>query len=239
AGLSAAAIQLAERPVVAPLAKLVERRRWGLLRQLRLPPWLEAALACALLDYTLYVWHVLTHRVPWLWRLHRVHHLDLDLGASTAVRFHFAEMLASVPWRTAQVLALGVSPPALSLWQTLTLVEILFHHANVELPVGVERRLCRLVVTPRMHGIHHSDVYDEVNSNWSSGLTLWDWLHGTLRLTVPQREITVGVPGYRARGEVTLPKVRALPFVRPRPDGYTPDRLSRPPAPAPATRLLA
>ncbi len=217
AALSAAAINLAEKPITEPLATLVERRRWGLLKRWNLPAWLEVPLAVGLLDYTLYLWHVLVHKVPFLWRFHRVHHVDLDLDASTAVRFHFAEMMLSVPWRAAQVLLLGVSPRALSTWQTLTLVEILFHHSNLALPVEVERWLSKLIVTPRIHGIHHSIVHEETDSNWSSGLTLWDWLHGTLRLNVPQQEITIGVPAYRDPDEVSLPQLLAMPFMEQRP----------------------
>jgi sterol desaturase/sphingolipid hydroxylase (fatty acid hydroxylase superfamily) len=197
---------------VQPLALRVEQRRWGLLKQVRLPWWLEVPAAMALLDYTLYLWHVLTHRVPWLWRFHQPHHVDLDLTASTALRFHFGEMLISVGWRAGQVAAIGASPLALSLWQTLLLLEIMFHHANVQLPLRTERWLCRFVVTPRMHGIHHSIVPEEMDSNWSSGLTIWDRLHGTLRLDVPQDEITVGVPAYLDPVDVTLPKVVAMPF---------------------------
>src|SRR4029079_14575712 len=130
--------------------------------------WLEVLLAVVLLDYTLYVWHVLTHQVPWLWRVHRVHHADLDLSASTALRFHFAEMIASVPWRLAQIVAIGASPLTLAVWQIVTLLAILFHHANVAVPVAVERWLCHLIVTPRMHGIHHSIIRDEADANWST-----------------------------------------------------------------------
>jgi sterol desaturase/sphingolipid hydroxylase (fatty acid hydroxylase superfamily) len=240
AGLSAAAIQIAERPVTGPLTELVERRRWGLLKRLSLPVWLEVPLAVALLDYTLYVWHVLVHEVPFLWRFHQPHHVDLDMDASTALRFHFAEMVVSVPWRAAQILVIGVSPYSLSVWQTDTLVEILFHHSNVELPVEIERWLCRLIVTPRMHGIHHSIVPEEQNANWSSGLTLWDWLHGTLRLNVPQEEIVGGVLAYRKPEEVTLPHVPAMPFEEQRdtwrlPGDGTPHR---PSVPVPPGRLL-
>jgi sterol desaturase/sphingolipid hydroxylase (fatty acid hydroxylase superfamily) len=217
AGLAAATIRAFETPIVRPLAELVERRRWGLLKQLPLPHWAEFPLALALMDYTLYLWHVLTHKVPFLWRFHLVHHVDLDLDVTTAVRFHFGEMALSVPSRAAQVLLIGVSPRALETWQTLTLLEVMFHHSDVELPPRVERALCRLVVTPRMHGIHHSTVEAETNSNWSSGLTVWDWLHGTLRLDVPQDAITIGVPAYRNPGELTLPKILAMPFGEERP----------------------
>jgi sterol desaturase/sphingolipid hydroxylase (fatty acid hydroxylase superfamily) len=212
AALSAAVIQRAEKPITQPLTALVERWRWGLLKRSALPEWLHVPLAVALLDYTLYLWHILVHQIPFLWRFHQPHHVDLDLDASTALRFHFAEMVVSVPWRAAQVVVIGVSPLALSIWQTATLMEILFHHSNVGLPVAVERWLCRLIVTPRMHGIHHSIVPEETGSNWSSGLTLWDWLHGTLRLDVPQDAITIGVPAYRFPEEVTLGKVLAMPF---------------------------
>ena len=197
AALGAIAVQLVETPIVGRVAAAVERRRWGVLKRLRLPAWLEVCGAVLLMDYTLYVWHVLTHRVPGLWRFHAVHHIDLDLDASTAVRFHFGELALSTPWRVAQVVLIGTSPLALSIWQTGLLMSILFHHSNVELPLAVERRLSRVFVTPRMHGIHHSIVHDEADSNWSSGLTLWDWMHGTLKLNVPQLEITIGVPAFR------------------------------------------
>src|SRR2546425_12475886 len=196
AGIGAVALQLTERPVALELAALIERQDLGLLKFLRLPLWLETVLAVVLLDYTLYVWHVLTHKVPFLWRFHVTHHVDLDLDASTALRFHFAEIVISVGWRLGQVLLIGVSPLALSAWQTATLVSVMFHHANVRPPIAAERRLNRFVVTPRMHGIHHSIVREETDSNWSSGLTVWDRLHGTLRLDVPQADVTIVVPAY-------------------------------------------
>ncbi|MCA1555980.1 MAG: sterol desaturase family protein, partial [Acidobacteria bacterium] len=212
AALGAAVLQIAERPIIQPLTRLVERRGWGLLRRVRLPAWLEVSLAVILLDYTLYVWHVATHRVPLLWRFHVAHHVDLDLDASTALRFHFGELALSVPWRAAQVALIGVTPPVLSVWQTLLLLSIIFHHSNVRLPIKTERWLNCLIVTPRMHGIHHSIMREETNSNWSSGLTVWDWLHGTLRLNVPQDAITIGVPAYRDPGEVGLAKILKMPF---------------------------
>ncbi|HEY0378360.1 MAG TPA: sterol desaturase family protein [Pyrinomonadaceae bacterium] len=212
AAVSAVALQLTERPLADRLTALVERRRWGLLKLVRLPAWLEVALAVVLMDYTLYLWHVLTHRVPFLWRFHVAHHVDLDLDASTALRFHFAELVLSVPFRGAQILVIGVAPLSLSVWQNFLFLSIMFHHSNVRLPIEVERKLNRLIITPRMHGIHHSIVKEETNSNWSSGLTVWDWIHGTLRLNVPQGEITIGVPAYREPEEVELLKVLAMPF---------------------------
>ncbi len=230
AALSAATLQVLEKPVVDPLSRLVERRRWGVLKQANLPPWLESALAVLLMDYTLYLWHILTHRSRLLWRLHQVHHVDLDMDATTALRFHFAEMAVSVPYRAAQVVLLGVAPRPLSLWQTLLFVSIIFHHSNLGLPLWLERRLVRFIVTPRMHGIHHSIIEEETSSNWSSGLTIWDRLHGTLRLDIRQDEITVGVPAYRDPHEVTLPRLVEMPFVEQRPawlllDGSKPRRV--------------
>lgn len=230
AAVSAAALRVTEKPVADALTALVERRRWGLLKLLGLPAWLEVTLAVVLLDYTLYLWHVLTHRVPALWRFHLVHHIDLDLDASTALRFHFAELVLSVPWRAAQILLIGVSPRALSAWQNFLFLSILFHHSNLRLPLEVERRLNAVVVTPRMHGIHHSVVREEANSNWSSGLTVWDRLHGTLKLDVPQAEVTVGVPAYRDPEEVGLSEILGLPFGEERPtwqlpSGGTPERV--------------
>jgi sterol desaturase/sphingolipid hydroxylase (fatty acid hydroxylase superfamily) len=222
AAVSAAALRVTEKPAADALTALVERRRWGLLKLWRLPAWLEVALAVVLLDYTLYLWHVLAHRAPFLWRFHVVHHVDLDLDASTALRFHFAELVLSVPWRAAQILLIGVSPLALSVWQTFLFLSIMFHHSNVELPVGLERRLNRLFVTPRMHGIHHSVVQEETNSNWSSGLTVWDWLHGTLRLDVPQDDIRIGVPAYRDPVEVGLSNILKMPFGQERPTWQLP-----------------
>src|SRR5437899_1397734 len=110
AGLSAVAVVLAERPLVMPLAVWVEKQNLGLLRLFGFPLWLELAAALVLMDYTFYVWHVLMHRIPLLWRFHLVHHVDLDLDASTALRFHFTEMLASIPWRACQVVLIGLTP---------------------------------------------------------------------------------------------------------------------------------
>ncbi len=217
--LSAVTLSLVEKPVVEPLAETVQRRRRGLVKRLGLPPWAEDLLAVALMDYTLFLWHILTHRVPLLWRFHVVHHADLDLTASTALRFHAGELALSVPWRAAQVALIGTSPRALSVWQTATLLSILFQHSNLRLPLAAERILVRLIVTPRMHGIHHSTVPEETASNWSSGLTVWDVLHGTLRLDVPQEAVEIGVPAYRDPRQVALKRLLVLPF-RPQPDAW-------------------
>jgi sterol desaturase/sphingolipid hydroxylase (fatty acid hydroxylase superfamily) len=223
AGIAGAAVQLAEAPVAARLSRWVERRRFGLLKWLRLPAWIEAPLAVLALDYTLYFWHVLTHLNPLLWRFHQPHHVDLDMDASTALRFHFGEIGLSVGWRAAQIVVIGVSPLAFSIWQTGLFVCIVFHHSNVRLAPETERRLSRWLVTPRMHEIHHSNIEDEADSNWSSGLSIWDRLHGTQRLDVPRERITIGVPAYSDPGDVTVGRTLEMPFVEQRASWRAPD----------------
>jgi sterol desaturase/sphingolipid hydroxylase (fatty acid hydroxylase superfamily) len=198
--------------LLAPVARAVEQHRLGLLPVLGLPPWASAAAAVLLLDYTLWHWHRWNHRVRWLWRFHNVHHVDRDLDASTALRFHFGEMALSVPYRAGQVALIGADALAVSLWTGLLFVSILFHHANLRLPERVERVLVRAVVTPRMHGIHHSERRGEVHTNFASLFTLWDALHRTLLLDVPQETVVIGVPGYRDRRLLAVPSLLALPF---------------------------
>jgi sterol desaturase/sphingolipid hydroxylase (fatty acid hydroxylase superfamily) len=231
--LAGVALQFADKPVTSALMNFVERRDWGLFRRLRLPILVEIAAAGAVLDYSMYLWHVLLHRVPLLWRFHIVHHCDLDLDISTALRFHFGELLFSIPLRAVQIAVVGPSRFTFTLWQTCFGLAVFFHHSEVTLPLEWERYIVRAIVTPRMHGIHHSIVQSETDSNWSSGLTIWDRLHGTLRLNVPQQAITVGVPAFRKPEQVTVPVLVTLPFQHQLqgwelPDGSTPERQSRP-----------
>ena len=216
AAVAGAAVQYAEMPLVRPLAIWVETRGFGLVKFWGLPLWLEVPLAILALDYTLYLWHTLTHRVPLLWRFHQPHHADRDMDASTAVRFHFGEVALSAGWRAAQIVLIGVTPLSYSVWQTGLILSILFHHSNVRLSDRTDRLLGWVLVTPRMHEIHHSNVHEEADSNWSSGLSLWDRLHGTLRLDVPTERITIGVPAYSQAEDVVLPKVLEMPFTEQR-----------------------
>ena len=209
---------LLQLPLLLPLARWVAERRIGLLHLVELPPALQVVLAVALLDYTLWIWHRASHRVPFLWRFHLVHHVDRDLDTSTALRFHFGEHVLSVGYRAAQVILIGASPSAVWVWQLLLFASILFHHANVDLSPRLDRLLVRLIVTPRMHGIHHSDYLDETNSNWSSMFTIWDVLHRTLRLDVEQRDVVIGVPAYQNPRDVTIGAILLLPFRRQRKD---------------------
>ena len=217
-GVALAVMTLVQAPLLQPVASWIARERVGLLHAVDWPRWVETLLAIILLDYTLWWWHRANHRVPFFWRFHLVHHVDRDLDTSTALRFHFGELALSVPVRAAQMIAIGVEPHALWLWQTILFGSILFHHANVRLPLRFERVLALAIVTPRMHGIHHSERVDETNSNWSSLLSVWDFLHRTFRLDVPDERVVIGVPAYRDEREVTLGKILAMPFRPQRPD---------------------
>lgn len=205
-------MQAADMPLALALAEVARQRNWGLLRALPLPAALRMFAGILLLDYTLYWWHFLTHRVPILWRFHQVHHLDREMDVTTGLRFHFGEITISIAFRALQILVIGPTPPIVAVWQVFLFLCVLFHHSNVRLPLWLERSLAKIVVTPRMHGIHHSIAAAEVNSNWSSGLTVWDWLHATLRTEPPQDALTLGVPGFPGLGETSALEALKLPF---------------------------
>lgn len=227
--ISMAVVALIEGPLTRPLAKRAERQRDGLVQRLPLPASIRDAAAVVLMDYTIYLWHVATHRIPLLWRFHLVHHIDMDLDTTTALRFHGIDMAISAPFRAAQVALIGVSPRALQIWQGWFFLAILFHHSNLEVPERVERMLSRVITTPRMHGIHHSAVQDQTDSNWSSGLAIWDHLHHSFRVDVVQQAIAIGVPAYRdPAGQGVLASL-ALPFARQR-DAWSAPPLRKPTA---------
>jgi len=204
-------MQALETPIAFKLSEFAQSKRWGLLPRSHLPSAIDTVLGVLLLDYTLYWWHFLTHRVPGLWRFHQVHHLDQEMDATTALRFHFGEIAISVLFRAAQIVVIGPTPTTVAVWQVFLFLCILFHHSNVRLPVVFERRLARIVVTPRLHGIHHSIAPEEVNSNWSSGLSIWDLLHATLRTEVPQQTLRLGVRGFLDEKD-TVAQALTLPF---------------------------
>jgi sterol desaturase/sphingolipid hydroxylase (fatty acid hydroxylase superfamily) len=210
--LGAVTTAASEIPIIAPVQRLAERRRLGLLRRFPLPAPLRLVVGFLLLDYTLYIWHWLNHRVPVLWRFHAVHHIDLDLDSTTGLRFHFGELTLAAGFRAVQILLLGVDNVTLRVFQQVLLLSVIFQHSNLELPDGVERGLLPVWVTPRMHGVHHSTRVAETNTNFSSLLSCWDRLHGTLKLDVPQSAITIGVSGFLEPSDVTLEESLALPF---------------------------
>jgi sterol desaturase/sphingolipid hydroxylase (fatty acid hydroxylase superfamily) len=224
AGVGFATVELLQFPILVPISRWTMARGIGLLNQLETRGWIRVVVALLLLDYTLWFWHWMNHRVPFFWRFHSVHHVDRDLDVSTGVRFHFGELGLSVGFRALQITAIGAEPVSVAIWQMLLFLSVLFHHSNTRLPLALERVLVRIVVTPRMHGIHHSDCENETNTNWSSLLSAWDYLHGTIRLDVSQPSITIGVPAFDDPKKVTLGKILVMPFRRwkeywRRPDG--------------------
>ena len=210
--MCATVIATIETPATQAIARTNAARRRGLAGLLPAP--LGAIAAFAAMDYGFYLWHVATHRVPLLWRFHRVHHVDPDMDMSTAIRFHFVDMIVSLPWRLVQVRLSGITPAALDVWQRFFSLSILFHHSNWALPQGWDERLSWLLTTPRMHGIHHSVVRAERDSNWSSGVSVWDRLHGTFRRLPPPGAITIGVDDAHATDDIAIRPALAAPFVR-------------------------
>ncbi|TIX51103.1 sterol desaturase family protein [Alteraurantiacibacter aquimixticola] len=198
-----AMIMVSEAPATQAIARRNESEQRGL--QHALGGGIIGKLAAFLaMDYGFYLWHIATHKVPFLWRFHRVHHVDPDMDMSTAVRFHFLDMLISLPWRLVQVRVSGVDPKMLKAWQGFFVLSVLFHHSNTRLPKGLDEKLSRVITTPKMHGIHHSQDLSEMDSNWSSGIAIWDHLHGTYRDDVAQEDIAIGVDDALAERDVEL-----------------------------------
>ena len=215
-------------PIVYRISQHAIHQKWGVLHALDLPAPLNLILALLALDYTLYIWHRMNHSLPFLWRFHNAHHTDLDLDVSTASRFHFGELILSTAFRSAQIVILGIDPFTLVFFETVVTMAAQFYHSNIKLPLDFERVLNYFLVTPRMHGIHHSIVLGETNSNYSTIFSFWDRLHHSVQLNVPQIEITIGVPAYRSKTEVGFIQTLLSPFRRQRPwqlpDGTVPQR---------------
>lgn len=209
-----AVVQTIEAPLTAALAARGERTGTGLVRLLPQP--LRDLAAFLLLDWSMYLWHRATHRVPLLWRLHRVHHLDRDLDMSTALRFHMLDMLVSQGLRVAQLRLIGPSPAAWRAWSGFFGAAVLFHHSNLALSPQLERRLRLVLVTPAMHDIHHNAERDRTDSNWSSGLSLWDRLHGSWRGDL-DLAVAIGIPAY-GPADARLETSMRMPFLPPRDD---------------------
>lgn len=185
---------------------------FGLVHLTALPAWAEFALSFLLMDLAFYYWHLANHRVPFFWRFHNVHHIDPDLDVSTAFRFHFGEITLSSVFSVVQVSFIGISPWAFAIYQIVFQAEVLFHHSNLRLPIVFERLLSKIIVTPRMHGIHHSQVQRENNSNFGTVFTWWDRVHRTLGLNIPQDEVTVGIPGYARPEDNRVINALLMPF---------------------------
>jgi sterol desaturase/sphingolipid hydroxylase (fatty acid hydroxylase superfamily) len=226
-----AIVRLAMLPIPMAVAIWARDQQIGLLNCLALPRWAAVLATFLLMDYAYWWWHWANHMIPFFWRFHNVHHTDLDMDVSTAARFHFGEMFFSVVFLSLAVVVFGTAPILLLVFFITFEAATLFHHSNWRLQLRVEHLLNHVIVTPRMHGIHHSIVERETNSNWGTIFCWWDKLHRTLRRDVPQDEITIGVAAYRDEKELTLGQLLVLPFRKQRPwqlpDGVRPERTPR------------
>jgi sterol desaturase/sphingolipid hydroxylase (fatty acid hydroxylase superfamily) len=217
--------------IVAPVALALATRStsFGLLNVLPLPPTVKFILGFLAMDLTFYYWHRANHVFLIFWRFHNVHHIDPDMDVSTSLRFHFGEVLYSTGFRALQIYLLGISVLTYLVYEVAFQCATLFHHSNVRLPIKLERALNKIIVTPRMHGIHHSIVKHETNSNYSVIFRWWDLLHGTLRLNVKQADIVIGVPAYMDLQDNKFLNLLILPFRKQREywrlrDGKQPER---------------
>jgi sterol desaturase/sphingolipid hydroxylase (fatty acid hydroxylase superfamily) len=196
------------------LAILGEERGWGLLNNIALPAWLEIVLAVVVLDLVIYCQHVLFHAVPALWRLHRMHHADLEFDVTTGVRFHPIEILLSMVIKLGAVAALGAPALGVLAFEVLLNATSMFNHGNVRLPRGLDRVLRWIVVTPEMHRVHHSIERRETDSNFGFNLPWWDRLFGTYRAEPKAGHLgmTIGISEFREPRELRLDRMLLQPF---------------------------
>ena len=193
---------------------MAEARGWGFLNVLSVPAVLAFVVGVLLLDLVIYFQHVMFHAVPALWRLHRVHHADLDFDVTTGTRFHPFEILISTAIKCAAVAAIGVSPAAVLVFEVLLNATAMFNHANASLPRPLESVVRWLVVTPDMHRVHHSVLYDESSSNFGFNLPWWDRIFGTYRAEprLGHDALTIGVDAFRTQDDLSLDQLLIQPF---------------------------
>ncbi|SME97125.1 Sterol desaturase/sphingolipid hydroxylase, fatty acid hydroxylase superfamily [Tistlia consotensis] len=202
-------------PVAAVgLAALAGQRGWGLLNAVEVPAWLAFGLSLLALDLAIYLQHVLFHAVPALWRLHRMHHADLEFDVTTGLRFHPLEILLSMGIKLAVVAALGPPAAAVLVFEVLLNATAMFNHSNVRLPLALDRVLRLLVVTPDMHRVHHSIHPSETNSNFGFNLPWWDRLLGTYQAQPREghEAMTLGIEQFRTPGDLRLDRMLVQPL---------------------------
>ncbi|PXW66432.1 sterol desaturase/sphingolipid hydroxylase (fatty acid hydroxylase superfamily) [Loktanella sp. PT4BL] len=202
-------------PILAVgLAVLAEERGWGLFNNVDVPVWVAVVVSMLLLDLAIYLQHVMFHAVPGLWRLHRMHHADLDFDATTGLRFHPVEILISMGIKLAVVAALGPPAIAVLLFEVILNATALFNHANINLPRPVDRILRWIVVTPDMHRVHHSIDPRETNSNFGFNLPWWDRLLGTYVAQPVQghTEMVIGIEQFRTSRDLWLDRMLIQPL---------------------------
>lgn len=203
-------------PITAVAAALfTESRQWGVLALVDWPWWVEVVLAVLLFDLAIYLQHVMFHAVPLFWRLHKVHHADMDFDVTTGLRFHTIEILLSAVIKLAVVVLLGPPAMAVILFEVLLNATSMFNHSNVQLPTWLDRVVRCMVVTPDMHRVHHSVLHRETNSNFGFNLPWWDFLLGTYiaQPSAGHDKMDIGLPQYRDPARVErLPGMLLLPL---------------------------
>lgn len=202
-------------PIVAVgLALLAQERGWGLFNVFDAPAWLAFVVSVLVLDLAIYLQHVMFHAVPALWRLHRMHHADLEFDVSTGLRFHPVEILLSMGIKLAVVAALGPPAVAVLVFEVLLNATAMFNHSNIRIPAAIDRILRRVVVTPDMHRVHHSIHPNETNSNFGFNLPWWDRMLGTYRAQPREghETMTIGIEQFRARRDLWLDRMLIQPL---------------------------
>lgn len=202
-------------PVAAVgVAAIAAEGGWGLFNVLALPAWLAAVLGFLLLDFVIYAQHVMFHKVPQLWRLHRMHHADLDIDVSTGLRFHPIEILLSMLIKIAAVLVFGVPVLAVLVFEVVLNATAMFNHSNVVMPLWLDRVVRLFVVTPDMHPVHRSIIRLETDSNYGFNLPWWDRMFRTYRAQPREGHtgMTIGLPFFRDAGELRLDRLLTQPF---------------------------
>jgi len=212
--LNAALVRLALPVAATGFALLYEQHGWGPLNALDLPRWLAIALGVLALDLVIYLQHVLFHAVPTLWRLHRMHHADLDIDVTTGARFHPVEIVVSMAIKLAAIAALGAPMEAVLAFEILLNATSMFNHGNIRLPSSLDRVLRWIVVTPDMHRVHHSIVPRETNSNFGFNMPWWDRRFGTYRgqPEAGHEAMTIGISQFRSPREQWLDRMLTQPF---------------------------
>jgi sterol desaturase/sphingolipid hydroxylase (fatty acid hydroxylase superfamily) len=218
------AVRLLLPTAAAGVALVAAERGFGLFHVIGLPFWLAAPIGFLALDLVIYGQHVMFHHVPWLWRLHRMHHADLDIDVTTGVRFHPVEILLSLVIKIATVALLGIPAAAVVCFEVVLNATSMFNHANASLPRWLDRVARLMLVTPDMHRVHHSILRQETDSNFGFNLPWWDRLFGTYRAEprAGHDGMTIGLPVFRDPGELRLDRLLTQPFRAPPEDGDAP-----------------
>lgn len=197
-------------------ALMVEQRAWGLLNNIDLPFLVEVVLAIICFDFAIYVQHVLFHSVPLLWNFHRMHHTDTDFDVTTGIRFHPVEIILSIVIKLGVIIVLGPTAIAVLMFEILLNASSMFNHGNIYLPVGVDRVLRWIIVTPDMHRVHHSIEPKETNANFGFNIPWWDRLFGTY-IAQPNKgheAMEIGLEEFRNPKYMQLQWLLAQPFIK-------------------------